>query len=135
MKDRNHDGFVTLKELDEFLRDIYKTKEKTQDEQRTYQWELKNLYPKDILGSDNQFDFDEYWYYMNTKATPPGPGRTTPSPPTTKQTYLNFKLYSEKPSDFWDPNGDGDTTPEELFRFKMTPEEFKEELSYRFKVK
>ena len=133
--DKNNDGFVSLNELNDFKLAVFKEKQLTQGEVRTQQWELKNLYPKDILGSDNQFDFDEYWYYMNTLTTPPGPGWTTPSPPTTKQTYLNFKLYSEKPSDFWDPNGDGDTTPEELFRFKMTPEEFKEELSYRFKVK
>ena len=133
--DKNNDGFVTLNELNDFKVAVFKEKQLTQGEVRTQHWQLKNLYPKDMLGSDNQFDFDEYWYYMNTKTTPPGPGWTTPSPPTTKQTYLNFKLYSEKPSDFWDPNGDGDTTPEELFRFKMTPEEFKEELSYRFKVK
>ena len=132
--DKNNDGFVTLNELNDFKLAVFKEKQLTQDEVRTQHWTLKNLYPKDMLGSDNQFDFDEYWYYMNTLTTP-GPSWTTPSPPTTKQTYLNFKLYSEKPSDFWDPNGDGDTTPEELFRFKMTPEEFKEELSYRFKVK
>ena len=132
--DKNNDGFVTLNELNDFKVAVFKEKQLTQGEVRTQHWELKNLYPKNMLGSDNQFDFDEYWYYMNTLTTP-GPSWTTPSPPTTKQTYLNFKLYSEKPSDFWDPNGDGDTTPEELFRFKMTPEEFKEELSYRFKVK
>ena len=132
--DKNNDGFVTLNELNDFKVAVFKEKQLTQDEVRTQQWTLKNLFPKDMLGSDNQFDFDEYWYYMNTLTTP-GPSWTTPNPPTTKQTYLNFKLYSEKPSNFWDPNGDGDTTPEELFRFKMTPEEFKEELSYRFKVK
>ena len=133
--DKNNDGFVTLNELNDFKLAVFKEKQLTQGEVRTQHWELKNLYPKDMLGSDNQFDFDEYWYLINTPITTPGPGWTTPSPPTTKQTYLNFKLYSEKPSDFWDPNGDGDTTPAELFRFKMTPEEFKEELSYRFKVK
>ena len=118
MKDRNHDGFVTLKELDEFLRDIYKTKEKTQDEQRTYQWELKHLYPKDMLGSDNQFDFDEYWHLLKTDTTTPGPGWTTPSPPTTMLTFRS-KFYSEKPAQFWDANGDSVATHEERFRFKV----------------
>ena len=118
MKDRNHDGFVTLKELDEFLRDIYKMKEATQDERETYRWELKNLYPKDILGSDNQFDADEYWYYLNTQTTTPGPGWTTPSPPTTSLTYRS-KFFSEKPAQFWDTNGDGKPTYEEEYRFKV----------------
>ena len=118
MKDRNHDGFVTLKELDEFLRDIYKTKESTQDEQETYHWELKNLYPKDILGSDNRFDFDEYWYLINTPITTPGPGWTTPSPPTTELS-IRGKFFSEKPWQFWDANGDNVSTHEERFRFKV----------------
>ena len=118
MKDRNNDGFVTLKELDEFSRDIYKKKEQTQDEQRTYHWELKNLYPKDMLGSDNQFDFDEYWYLINTPTTTPGPGWTTPSPPTTRLTFRS-KFYSEKPAQFWDANGDSVATHEERFRFKV----------------
>ena len=87
--DRNNDGLVTLKELDEFTRDIFKKKELTQDELETYQWELKNLYPKDIIGSDNQFDFDEYWYYMNTLPITSEPGWTTPSPPTTKRNIFS----------------------------------------------
>ena len=118
MADKNNDGLVTLKELDEFLRDIYKVKEATQDERETYRWELKNLYPKDILGSDNQFDADEYWYYLNTETTTPGPSRTTPSPPTTRLTFVS-KFYSEKPAQFWDENGDGKPTYEEKYRFKV----------------
>ena len=133
--DKNNDGFVTLEELNAFSWAVYKEKWATQEELNNQRWVLKNLYPKDILGFDNKFDSEEYVYLQKAQTTTAGSGWTTPSPPTTKQTYLNFKLYSEKPSDFWDPNGDGDTTPEELFRFKMTPEEFKEELSYRFKVK
>ena len=116
--DRNNDGFVTLDELDEFSRVIYKVKELTQDEQETYHWELKNLYPKDILGSDNQFDFDEYWYLINTPITASGPGWTTPSPPTTRLTFRS-KFYSEKPAQFWDDNGDSVLTHEERFRFKV----------------
>ena len=75
---------------------------------------VKDLYPKDMLGSNNQFDFDEYWYLINTPTTTPGPGWTTPSPPTTKLTF-HSKFFSE----FWDHNGDGDMTPEELYRFKV----------------
>ena len=94
-------------------------KEATQDERETYRWELKNLYPKDILGSDNQFDFDEYWYLINTSSTPgPGPGWTTPSPPTTRLT-IRSKFFSEKPWQFWDENGDHVSTYEERFRFKV----------------
>ena len=116
--DKNNDGFVTLNELNEFKQAIYKDKRLTQGEVRTQHRMLKNLYPKDMLGSDNQFDFDEYWYYMNTLTTTPGPGWTTPSPPTTRLTFRS-KFYSEKPSQFWDPNGDGEWTPEEVFRFKV----------------
>ena len=87
-----------------------------------------------MLGSDNQFDFDEYWYYMNTLPITSEPGWTTPSPPTTKRNIFS-KFFSEKPQQFWDPNGDGRWTPPEVYRFKMTPEEFKDEFSYRFKVK
>ena len=111
--DRNNDGLVTLKELDEFTRDIFKKKELTQDELETYRWELKNLYPKDIIGSDNQFDFDEYWYLINTPMTTSRRG-STPSPPT-----FRSKFYSEKPAQYWDANGDSVATHEERFRFKV----------------
>ena len=116
--DRNNDGFVTLDELDEFSRVIYKVKELTQDEQETYRWELKNLYPKDIIGSDNQFDFDEYWYLINTPITASGPGWTTPSPPTTKLT-IRSKFYSQKPWQFWDANGNNGIDHDERFRIRM----------------
>ena len=121
--DKNNDGFVTLNELNEFSRAIYKEKQLTQGEVRTQQRMLKNLYlkdlyPKDMLGSDNQFDFDEYWSLINTPTTTPGPGWSTPSPPTTKRT-IRSKFYSEKPFQFWDVNGDGKSSPEEEFRFKV----------------
>ena len=132
--DKNNDGFVTLNELNDFKVAVFKEKQLTQDEVRTQQWTLKNLFPKDMLGSDNQFDFDEYWYYMNTLPITSEPGWTTPSPPTTKRNIFS-KFFSEKPQQFWDPNGDGRWTPPEVYRFKMTPEEFKDEFSYRFKVK
>ena len=74
--DKDNDGFVTLNELNEFLRAIYKEKHLTQGEVRTQHRMLKNLYvknlyPKDMLGPDNQFDFDEYWYLINTPTTTP----------------------------------------------------------------
>ena len=121
--DKDNDGFVTLNELNEFLRAIYKEKRLTQGQVRTQHRMLKNLYvknlyPKDMLGPDNQFDFDEYWYLINTPTTTPGPGWTTPSPPTTKRTILS-KFFSEKMQQFWDANGDGDMTPEEIYRFKV----------------
>ena len=115
--DKNNDGFVTLNELNDFKQAIFKDKKLTQDEVRTQQQMLKNFYVKDMLGYDNQFDFDEYWYYINTLSATPGQGWTTPSPPTTKRNIFS-KFYSEKPTQFWDPNGDGEASPEEVFRFK-----------------
>ena len=94
--DKNNDGFVTLNELNDFKLAVFKEKQLTQDEVRTQQWTLKNLFPKDMLGSDNQFDFDEYWYYMNTLPITSEPGWTTPSPPTTKRNIFS-KFFSEKP--------------------------------------
>ena len=116
--DKNNDGFVTLNELNDFKQAIFKDKKLTQDEVRTQHQMLKIFYVKDMLGNDNQFDFDEYWYYINTLSATPGQGWTTPSPPTTKRNIFS-KFYSEKPSQFWDPNGDGVWTPEEMYRFKM----------------
>ena len=116
--DKNNDGFVTLNELNDFKVAVFKEKQLTQGEVRTQHWELKNLYPKDMLGSDNQFDFDEYWYLINTPITASGPGWTTPSPPTTRLTFRS-KFYSEKPAQFWDANGDSVATHEERFRFKV----------------
>ena len=101
--DKNDDGFVTLTELNEFNQAIFKDKKLTQGEVWTQHRMLKNM-----LGYDDQFDFDEYWYYINTL--------TTPSPPTT---IIFDKYFSEKPSQFWDTNGDGGWTPEEMYRFKM----------------
>ena len=118
LKDRNNDGFVTLKELDEFKRDIYKKKELTQDEQRTYHWELKNLYPKDMLGLDNKFDSEKYVNWQKTDTTTPGSGWTTPSPSITRRT-IRSKFYSQKPLQFWDVNGNNGMDHDELFRFKL----------------
>ena len=115
--DKNNDDFVTLEELNAFSWAVYKKKWLTQGELRNQHWILKNLYPKDILGSDNQFDADEYWYYLNTKTTTPGPGWTTPSPPTTRLKFVS-KFYSEKPAQFWDANGSGGIDHDEKFRFK-----------------
>ena len=115
--DKNNDGFVTLNELNDFNQAIFKDKKLTQDEVRTQHQMLKNFYVKDMLGYDNQFDFDEYWYLINTPTTTPGPGWTTPSPPTTRLS-MRSKFFSEKPWQFWDANGDNVSTHEERFRFK-----------------
>ena len=116
--DKNNDDFVTLNELNEFSWAIYKKKWLTPGELRTQQWTLKNLYPKDVLGSDNKFDSEEYLYFKDTPTTTPGPGWTTSRLPTTEATYRS-KMFSEKPVEFWDANGDGDIDHEELNRLKV----------------
>ena len=118
MVDKNNDGFVTLEEFDAFSWAVYKEKRLTQEELRTQHWMLKNLYPKDMLGSDNKFDSEEYVYWQKTPTTTAGSGWTTPSPPTTRLTYRS-KFFSEKPAQFWDTNGDGKPTYEEEYRFKV----------------
>ena len=116
--DKNNDGFVTLEELNAFAWAVYKEKRLTQEELRTHQWMLKNLYHKDMLGLDNKFDSEEYVYWQKTDTTTPGSGLTTPSPPTTIRTWRS-KFYSEKPLQFWDVNGNGKADHDELHRFKL----------------
>ena len=109
--DKNNDDFVTLEELNAFSWAVYKKKWLTQEELRTQHWMLKNQYPKDMLGSDNKFDSEEYVYLIKA-------GSTTPGPPTTRLNNRS-KNYSEKPTQFWDANGDGGTDHDELYRFKV----------------
>ena len=108
---------MTLEELNAFSWAVYKKKWSTQEELRSQRWELKNLYPKDMLGSDNKFDSEEYVYLQKPPTTTGGSGLTTQSPPTTRLT-IRSKFYSEKPSQFWDANGDGERDHDEIFRFK-----------------
>ena len=115
--DKNNDGFVTLEELNAFSWAVYKKKWLTPGELRTDTWSLKNLYHKDMLGSDNKFDSEEYVYLQKAPTTTAGSGWTTPSPPTTKLSFVS-KFFSEKPKQFWDANGNGRVDHDELFRFK-----------------
>ena len=116
--DKNNDGFVTLEEFDAFSWAVYKEKRLTQEELRTHQWMLKNLYHKDMLGLDNKFDSEEYVNWQKTGTTTPGSGVTTPSPPTTKMS-IRSEFYSEKPWQSWDVNGDHEIDHDERFRFRM----------------
>ena len=118
MVDKNNDGFVTLEELNAFSWAVLKEKWATQEDLINQRWVLKILYPKDILGSDNKFDSEEYVYLQNTHTTTAGSGWTTPSPPTTRLEDFLSKVFSEKPRQFWDANGNHRVDHDELFRFK-----------------
>ena len=115
--DKNNDGFVTLDELNAFSWAVYKEKWATPEELRDQHRVLKNLYPKDMLGSDNRFDSEEYVYLQKAQTTTAGSGWTTSSPPTTTLGWVS-KFFSEKPLQFWDANGNGRVDHDELFRFK-----------------
>ena len=116
--DKNNDGFVTLEELNAFSWAVFKEKWAAQEDLINQRWVLKNLYPKDILGSDNKFISEEYVYLQNTHTTTAGSGWTTPSPPTTRLEDFLSKVFSEKPRQFWDANGNHRVDHDELFRFK-----------------
>ena len=109
---------MTLEELNAFSWAVFKEKWATQEDLINQRWVLKNLYPKDILGSDNKFDSEEYVYLQNTHTTTAGSGWTTPSPPTTRLEDFLSKVFSEKPRQFWDANGNHRVDHDELFRFK-----------------
>ena len=115
--DKNNDGFVTLAELNAFTWAVYKQKWATPEELRDQHWVLKNLYPKDMLGSDNRLDSEEYVYLQKAQTTTAGSSWTTPSPPTTRLSFVS-KFFSEKPRQFWDANGNHRVDHDELFRFK-----------------
>ena len=60
MADKNNDGYVTLHELSEFALSVYKKPRMTPEEFVYQEWMMRNLYPKDLLGSDDKLNLEEY---------------------------------------------------------------------------
>ena len=108
MADKNKDGYVTLHELSEFSVAVYKKPRMTPEEFADQEWMMRNLYPKDLLGSDDKLDLEEYKAFERTPTTTPIPFTTTLKP----------DRYSNKPFEFWDLNKDSIISHEELYRFK-----------------
>ena len=106
--DKNDDQYVTLHELRDFQVAVYKKARMTPAEFRDQEWMLRNLYPRDLLGSDDKLDIEEY------KAMKTG----TSSTPAPFATSLKPDMFSNKPFAFWDLNKDGGISYEELHRFK-----------------
>ena len=109
LKDKNNDRYVTLQELRDFGMAVYKRQKLTLDEFRIQEWELRNLYPKDLLGNDNKLDLEEFKAMERTPRTTPIPYITTVKP----------DKFSNKPRDYWNLNQDGGMAYEELYRFKF----------------
>ena len=109
MKDKNKDGYVTLQELRNFGVAVYKRRRLTPGEFRIQEWELRNLYPKDLLGNDNKLDLEEFKAMERTPTTTPIWYTTTVKP----------DKFSNKPRDYWNINQDGGFSYEELYRFKF----------------
>ena len=109
MKDKNKDGYVTLQELRNFGVAVYKRRRLTPGEFRIQEWELRNLYPKDLLGNDNKLDLEEFKAMERTPTTTPILYTTTVKP----------DKFSNKPRDYWNINQDGGFSYEELYRFKF----------------
>ena len=105
--DKNDDQYVTLHELREFQVAVYKKARMTPAEFSYQEWMLRNLYPRDLLGSDDKLDIEEY-KAMKTGTSTPAPFATTLKP----------DMFSKKPFVFWDLNKDGVISYEELYRFK-----------------
>jgi hypothetical protein len=97
-----------MMELNLFSWAVYKKEWLNEDELRDQENMFRNSYPKDLLGPDGRFDFEEYLYWKNTS---PGSSFET----TTKRIIKNFG--SGKPFHFWDKNGDGKLTFAEYNRF------------------
>jgi hypothetical protein len=97
LNDKNNDGYVTLQELRDFGVAVYKDRRLTPGEFRIQEWELRNLYPKDLLGNDNKFDLGEFQAMERTPTTTPIPLTTTVKP----------DKFSNKPRDYWNLNQDG----------------------------
>ena len=109
LKDKNNDGYVTLQELRDFGIAVYKRQRLTPGEFRIQEWELRNLYPKDLLGNDNKLDLEEFKAMERTPTTTPIPFFTTVKP----------DKFSNKPQDYWNLNQDSSMAYEELYRFKF----------------
>ena len=109
LNDKNNDGYVTLQELRDFGVAVYKDQRLTPAQFRQQEWELRNLYPKDLLGDDNKFDLEEFKAMERTVATTPSPFFTTVKP----------DKFSNKPQDYWNINQDGGLKYEEFLRFKF----------------
>lgn len=108
--DKNEDGLVTLLELRKFNVAVYKDLMLTQDEFRMQNWMLRNLYSKDLLGSDDAFDREEFMKMQRSETT---------TPATPLATTLKPEIFSKKPFEFWDLNKDDIISYEELYRFKQ----------------
>ena len=113
--DKNEDGLVTLLELRKFYVAVYKGQMMTQDEFKMQEWMLRNLYFKDLLGSDDAFDKEEFITMKRADKTTHAAPLTT----TVKPEIILKKLFSKKPFVFWDLNKDGIISYEELYRFKQ----------------
>ena len=115
LMDKNEDGLVTLLELRKFYVAVYKGQMLTQDEFKMQEWMLRNLYSKDLLGSDDAFDKEEFITMKRADKTTHAAPLTT----TVKPEIILKKLFSKKPFAFWDLNKDGGISYEELYRFKQ----------------
>ena len=112
LMDKNEDGLVTLLELRKFHVAVYKGLMLTQEEFKMQEWMLRNLYSKDLLGSDDAFDKEEF-------ITMKRADKTTPAAPLTTTLNPLKEIFSQKPFVFWDLNKDGIISYEELYRFKQ----------------
>ena len=109
LNDKNNDGYVTLQEKNDFGVAVYKKQRWTPGVFRQLEWELRNLYAKDLLGDDNKFDLEEFKAFERTPITTPIPFTTTVKP----------DKFSNKPVDYWNINQDGGLSYEEFLRFKF----------------
>ena len=112
MIDKNDDQYVTLHELREFQVAVYKRARMTPAEFKHQEWGLRNLYPRDLLGSDDKLDVEEYKAMVRTMV------RTQTTTSALFTTTAKPNMFSKKPFGFWDLNKDGEIAYEELYRFK-----------------
>ena len=77
--DKNDDKYVTLHELRDFQVAVYKKARMTPAEFRDQEWMLRNLYPRDLLGSDDKLDIEEY-KAMKAGTSTPAPFATSLKP-------------------------------------------------------
>ena len=107
--DKNDDQYVTLLELREFQVAVYKRARMTPEEFKYQEWGLRNLYPRDLLGSDDKLDVEEYKAMVS---------RTQTTTSASFTTTINSDMFSKEPFEFWDLNKDDIISYEELYRFK-----------------